>query len=89
MEGNNNLPLRLGKGRVDTDGGEVALLEEGVELGGTGNRLDEDTNLVELQVVEEVVQLAVLLLLLELEVVLLKTVKRELGLVVDVDLKRL
>lgn len=74
---------------MDTDGGEVALLEESVELRGTGDRLDEDTDLVELQVVEEVVELAVLLLLLELEVVLLKTVESELGLVVDVDLKRL
>lgn len=45
--------------------------------------------LVELEVVEKVVKFSVLLLLLELEVELLKTVKSELGLVVDVDLKRL
>lgn len=48
-----------------------------------------ETNLVELQGVEEVVQLPVLLLLLELDVVLLETVEGELGLVVDVNLERL
>jgi hypothetical protein len=45
--------------------------------------------LVELEVVEQVVELPVLLLLVELEEVLLQTVQGELGLVVDVDLKRL
>lgn len=47
------------------------------------------TDLVELEVVEQVVELSVLLLLLELEEVLLQTVQGELGLVVDVDLERL
>ena len=47
------------------------------------------TNLVELQGIEEVVQLPVLLFLLELDVVLLESVKGELGLVVDVNLERL
>jgi hypothetical protein len=60
-----------------------------VELGRTGDRLDKDAHLVELEVVEQVVELAVLLLLLELEVVLLKTVQGQLGLVVDVDLEGL
>ena len=45
--------------------------------------------LVELQVVEEVIELPVLFLLLQLEIILLKTVKGQLGLVVHVDLKRL
>jgi len=88
---------------VDADGREVALLQQGVELRCPRNRLDEDANLrvssltcamrladlVELEVVEQVVELAVLLLLLELEEVLLQTVQGELGLVVDVDLEGL
>lgn len=82
-------PLGLGQGRVDADRGEVALLEEGVELGRASDRLDEDAHLVKLERVEQVVELAVLLLLLELEEVLLETVQRQLGLVVDVDLERL
>lgn len=81
--------LWLGKGRVDADGGEVALLEKGVELGCALDRLDKDTDLVELEVVEEVVELAVLLAFLELEVVLLETMEGELGLVVDVDFQGL
>lgn len=47
------------------------------------------TDLVELEVVEQVVELPVLLLLLQLEVILLQTVQSELGLVIDVDFKRL
>lgn len=47
------------------------------------------THLVELERVKQLVQLPVLLLLLELDVVLLQTVQRQLGLVVDVDLQRL
>ena len=45
------------------------------------------TDLVELEVIQELVQLPVLLLLLELEVVLLKTVEGQLSLVIDVDLE--
>lgn len=47
------------------------------------------TNLVELERVEEVVELAVLGALLEADEVLLKSVERELLLVVDVDFERL
>jgi len=43
--------------------------------------------LVELEVVQELVQLPVLLLLLKLQVVLLETVKGQLGLVIDVNLE--
>jgi hypothetical protein len=48
---------------------------------------NKGTDLVELEVVQELVQLPVLLLLLELEVVLLKTVEGQLGLVIDVNLE--
>lgn len=89
---------------MNADRREVALLEESVELGRPSDRLDKDadlqvsldrtepytlTDLVELEIVEEVVELPVLLLLFELEEVLLETVEGELGLVVDVDLEGL
>ena len=74
---------------MDTDTREVALLQQRIELRGTRDRLDKDTDLVEFEVIEHVVELAVLFLFLELEIVLLQTVQRELGLVVDVDLERL
>lgn len=72
---------------VDSDGWEVALAKELVELSSTKSGLDEDDDLVELHLVEELVELAVLLLLIELDVVLLETVKGELGIIIDVDLK--
>lgn len=47
------------------------------------------TYLVELERVKQVIELSVLCRLSELDVMLLKTVKGELRLVVDVDLERL
>ena len=83
------IPLGLLHGRVDGDGGEVAVVQELGELRGAGDALDKNDALVELEGVEEVDELAVLLLLLKLDVVLLQTVEGELGAVVDVDLQRL
>lgn len=74
---------------MDTDGREVALLQESVELSSTLNRLDKDADLVEFEIVQQVVELPVLLPLLELEVELLKTVESQLGLVIHVNFKRL
>jgi hypothetical protein len=74
---------------VNADRREVAFLQQRVELRGASDRLDKDTDLVELEIVEEVVELAVLVLFLELQEVLLQTVQRELGLVVDVDFEGL
>ena len=65
---------------------EVALGEELVEVGAALHGFDEDDHLVEHQRVEQVVELAVLLRLAELDVVLHETVKGELGLVVHVNL---
>lgn len=81
--------LVLGQARVDRDGREVALAEQAVELGCARDRLDEDADLVELERVEEVVELAVLGGLVEAHKVLLQTVQRELLLVVHVDLEGL
>ena len=79
--------LRVLDARVDGHRGEVALLQQLVELDGALHRLDEDDDLVELEGVEELVELAVLLVLGELDVVLLQAVQRQLR-VVDVDLHR-
>jgi len=73
---------------VDSSAGEVALAEKLVELRAAQSRANEDDDLVELQAVEKVVKLPVLLLLVKLHVVLLETVKRQLLLVIDVDLER-
>lgn len=72
--------LLLADTGVHGDGGEVALAEELVELGAAEGGLDEDDDLVVLQLVQEVVEFAVLLGFGELDVVLLETVKGELRL---------
>eukprot|EP00754_Rhynchopus_humris_P039664 Rhum_TRINITY_DN22786_c0_g1::Rhum_TRINITY_DN22786_c0_g1_i1::g.176016::m.176016 len=74
---------------VDAGAREAQLLHEGVEHLGALRGLHEDHDLVELQVVEEVVQLRVLLRLVQLDVVLLQTVQRQLRLRVHVDLQGL
>ena len=58
------------RGAVDADGGEVALGEQAVELLGAGDRGDENHDLVELEGVEQVVELAVLLRFLQLNEIL-------------------
>ena len=75
--------LVLAQARVDADGGEVALREQPVQLRGPRDLAHEDDDLVEVQRVQQVVELAVLLALLQLDVVLLEPVQRELGVVVD------
>ena len=72
---------------MNSNGREVALAKELVELSGTESTLDEDNNLIEFQGVEKLIKLSILLGLAELDVELLQTVKRELGLVVDVYLE--
>lgn len=82
------IPLFLTDSGVDSSAGEVALAKKLVELRAAKSRTDEDDDLVELQAVEKVVELAVLLLLVKLHVVLLETMKCQLLLVIDVDLER-
>lgn len=82
-----DIPLLLADTRVHSDGREVALPEELVELGGTEGALDENDDLVELQLVEKLVELTVLLALLQRNVVLLETVKGQLGVFVDIVLR--
>lgn len=81
-------PFLLADARVDSNGRELALPEELVELGSTDRALDKDDDLVELQVVKKLVELPVLLTLFQLDVVLLETVKSQLGVLVDIMLGR-
>lgn len=83
-----NLPLLLADTRVNCDTGEVALAQQLIQLVGTLGALDKDDDLVEFEVVQKLIQLAVLLLLVELDVVLLQAVEGELGIVIDIDLQR-
>ena len=80
------IPLLLADTGVDSDRREVTLAQKLVKLGGTESALDKDDDLVELKLVEKLVKLAVLLTLLERNVVLLKTVEGQLGVFVDVVL---
>lgn len=73
---------------MNCDRREVTLAEELVELSGAQGALDKDDDLVKLHIVKKLVELAVLLLLIKLDVVLLKTVQGELGVVINVNLKR-
>lgn len=72
-------------GSVDIDGGEVLLLQECRERDAPLHGFDEDNDLVEFERVEQVEELSVLFVLLDLDVVLLKTVEGQLGFVVDED----
>jgi hypothetical protein len=72
---------------VDSNRGEVTLAQELVKLGSAQSAFDEDDDLVELQFVQEFVELAVLLALLEGNVVLLETVEGQLGILVDIMLR--
>lgn len=69
-------PFLLSEMPINTDRGEVALLEEAIELLRTAAALDEDDDLVVGQLIEKVVEASVLLLLLAADVELLETVKR-------------
>merc|ERR1711865_1091858 len=81
--------LLLLETRVDGEGWEAALHEQLVKCSGTLDRLHKNDDLVELQGIEQVVQLAVLLLFCELDVVLEETVQCQLGLLVHRDLVRI
>lgn len=70
------------------NGWEVALAQKLIQFSGSESTLDEDDDLVELKLVEELIKLSVLLLFVELDIILLETVKSKLGLIVNVDLER-
>ena len=81
------LPLLLAHAGVHSDTREVAFSEQLVEFVRAESALDKDNNLVELQAIEKFVELAVLLRFAQLDVVLLQTVQRQLGVIIHVNLK--
>jgi len=80
--------LLLGHAGVDSDGGEVALAQELVEFSSTLGALDKDDDLVELELVQKIIKLTVLLTLFQLDIILLKTVEGELGVLINIVLGR-
>lgn len=72
---------------VDGNRGEVVLTQKMVKHLSSVNALNEDNNLVEMQRVKQVNKLLDLFLFLDLDEVLLETVKGELALVVNEDLE--
>lgn len=74
---------------MNKDGREVALGEELVQSLGALDGAHKDDNLVELEGIEQVNQLAVLLVLLEVDVELLETVEGQLLTSVDINLQGL
>ena len=75
-----------GHAAVDGLGGDGVLVEHFVQLDGVVHLADKDDHLVELQLVNEVHQLADLVALVQADVVLAQTVQRQLALVFDEDL---
>jgi hypothetical protein len=77
------VPLWLWHVRVNGDSWETALLQVLTEGISSVTTAHEDDDLVELDTIEKAGQLLNLPLLIDFNVVLLKTVEHELGLVVD------
>ena len=63
-------PLVLAHARMDAHGREIALLEQPIQLVRAGHLGHKDDDLVEVQRVEEIVELAILLGFLQFDVVL-------------------
>lgn len=60
---------------MDANRGELALHQQTVQFVGPLNRADKDAHLVELEGIQQIIELAVLFILLELDIVLLQTVQ--------------
>jgi hypothetical protein len=74
---------------MNRDTGEATFPQQLVQLNGTSYALYEDDDLVKVQSVEKIVELAILLRFFQSNEVLLKPVKREFGFVIDEDFERL
>jgi len=71
---------------VDGLGGDGVLVEHFVQLHSVVNLTHEDDHLVELQLIDQIHQLADLVTLVQTDVVLAETVEGELALVLNEDL---
>ena len=65
-------PLFLRHARVNAYRGEIAFDKQLVQLPSSANALHKDNNLIEVQCIEKVIQLAVFLHLAQFDVVLLQ-----------------
>lgn len=72
---------------MDSNRGEIIFAEQMVKHLSSVNALNEDNNLVEMQRVEQVNKFLDFFLLLDLDEILLETVKSEFALVIDEDLE--
>ena len=81
-----HLPLFEAHSAVDGLGGDGVLVEHFVEFDGVVHLAHEDDDLVELQLIDQIHELADLVALIEADVVLAETVQGELALVLDEDL---
>ena len=80
-----NSPLLLIHPRMNTNTWKLTLDKQLAQFRRALHRLDKDTDLVKLELVQQVVQLSVFFILIQLDIVLLEAVKCELGLVVYID----
>jgi len=77
-------PILLGKTTVNAHGGEILLNQKTIQLLASPRAVHKYDNLIEFQGIQEIIQLAVLLIFGELDVVLLQTVESQFT-VIDVD----
>lgn len=89
LEGGVYIPLLLADTRVNCRAGEIAFSQKLVKLVASQCRSHKDDDLVELERIQEIVQLAVLLTFIELDVELLETMQSQLLFVVNVDFQRI
>ena len=85
----NTVPFLLFHSSVDTDGREVAIHKEFVQLGSPFYARNKNDALVELKSIKQIHQLSGFLGLLQLHIILLQTVQCEFAAIVDVDFERL
>lgn len=84
--GQDHLPLFLSDARVYCNGWEVAVDQNVVQLRAADSTPNKDNDLVERKGVKQVIELPILLGFAELDVVLVETMKGQLGLVVHEQL---
>ena len=70
-----------------SNAGEVAFAKDLVQFCCSKSTLDEDDDLVEFQCIKKIAQFSIFLSFAELYIILLKSVQRELGLIIDIDLE--
>ncbi len=70
---------------MDANGREFALDQQTVQFISSLNRTDKNADLVELERIKQIIELAILFIFLELDVVLLQTVQSQFGFIIHKD----